>query len=40
MRRLQSQVVNDWLDRVIRCRHLTVGAVASIPWVNGEARIR
>ena len=32
MRQLRSQGVNDWLDRAIRCRHLTVGAVASIPW--------
>ena len=40
MRRLQSQGVNDWLDRVIRCRHLTVGAVGSIPWTQHESRIR
>ena len=36
LRRLQSQEVNDWLDRAIRCRHLTVGAVASIPWADSE----
>ena len=38
MRRLQSQGVNDWLDRVIRCRHLTVSAVASIPWARAVGR--
>lgn len=32
LRLLRSADVNDWLDRVIRCRHLTVSAVASIPW--------
>jgi len=31
---LQSQEVNDWLDRTIRCRHLTVGAVEAIPWTH------
>ena len=36
--RLQSQDVNDWLDRVIRCRHLTVSAVASIPWALTNSR--
>ena len=36
LRRLQSQEVNDWLDRAIRCRHLTVGAMASIPWADHE----
>lgn len=40
MRRLQSQGVNDWLDQVIRCRHLTVGAVGSIPWTQHECHIR
>ena len=39
MCRLQSEEVNDWLDRVIRCRHLTVGAVGSIPWTHGEGFI-
>lgn len=38
MRRLRSQGVNDWLDRVIRCRHLTVSAVASIPWARHAGR--
>lgn len=32
MRLLQSEGVNHWLDRIIRCRHLTIGAVGSIPW--------
>ena len=40
MCRLQSEEVNDWLDRVIRCRHLTVGAVEAIPWEHGEGRLR
>ena len=31
---LRSHDVNDWLDRIIRCRHLTVGAMASVPWVD------
>lgn len=29
---LQDQRTNDWLNEQIRCRHLTVGAVQSIPW--------
>lgn len=37
---LQSQRVNDWLDRVIRCRHLTVNAVGSIPWIRHEGPVR
>jgi hypothetical protein len=37
---LRSQHVSDWLDRVIRCRHLTVGAMASIPWVDLGSPIR
>jgi N-6 DNA Methylase len=32
MRRLQTQQVNEFLDMRIRCRHLTVGAVAAIPF--------
>ena len=40
LRRLRSQPVNDWLDQVIRCRHLTVSAVASIPWSPDEVRVR
>jgi hypothetical protein len=31
MAQLQTQVVNTFLDDRIRCRHLTVGAVAAIP---------
>jgi len=37
---LQSRDVSDWLDRVIRCRHLTVGAMASIPWVDRGSTTR
>ncbi|QDU41712.1 N-6 DNA Methylase [Symmachiella dynata] len=29
---LKSQATNDWLNRRICCRHLTVSAVKSIPW--------
>lgn len=32
MCQLQTQVVNEFLDQRIRCRHLTVGAVAAIPF--------
>jgi len=32
MTKLQTQVVNQFLDDRIRCRHLTVGAVAAIPF--------
>ena len=39
MRRLQSQGVTDWLDQVIRCRHLTVSAVGSIPWTQHDSHI-
>jgi hypothetical protein len=31
MKQLHTQRVNDFLDQRIRCRHLTVGAVAAIP---------
>ena len=31
---LRSEAANVWLNRAIRCRHLTVGAIASIPWVE------
>ena len=31
---LRSEAANAWLNRAIRCRHLTVGAVASLPWVD------
>jgi hypothetical protein len=33
IRQLRSQRVNNWLDRSIRCRHLTVSSVASIRLV-------
>ena len=29
---LQMPSTSDWLNNVIRCRHLTVGALASVPW--------
>ena len=32
MEQLHTQRVNDFLDQRIRCRHLTVGAVAAIPF--------
>jgi len=32
MTQLQTQAVNIFLDKRIRCRHLTVGAVAAIPF--------
>ncbi len=30
--RLQSKRTDNFLDRVIRCRHLTTSAVAAVPW--------
>jgi hypothetical protein len=32
MRQLKTKAVNKFLDQRIRCRHLTVGAVAAIPF--------
>ena len=32
VRMLKSQETTDHLNRTIRCRHLTTGAVAAIPW--------
>ncbi len=32
MRKLKKKAVNKFLDNRIRCRHLTVGAVAAIPF--------
>lgn len=32
MRQLKTEAVNDFLNARIRCRHLTVGAVAAIPF--------
>jgi hypothetical protein len=29
---LQEDATNTWLNRCIRCRHLTVGSVGLIPW--------
>ena len=34
MRVLSTSRTREWLDEEIRCRHLTVGAVASIPWIG------
>jgi hypothetical protein len=36
MVQLQTQAVNTFLDERIRCRHLTVGAVAAIPFVEEQ----
>lgn len=36
MEQLHTQRVNDFLDQRIRCRHLTVGAVAAIPIAIGN----
>ncbi len=42
MEQLRTQRVNDFLDQRIRCRHLTVGAVAAIPFnfANSSAHRR
>ena len=34
---LRHSSSDAWLDQSIRCRHLTVGAVASLPWVINES---
>jgi hypothetical protein len=36
MRQLKTKYVNKYLDERIRCRHLTVGAVAAIPFQPNE----
>lgn len=36
MMQLRTQSVNDFLDQRIRCRHLTVGAVAAIPFTSPQ----
>jgi len=36
LRALRHQRTSDYLNSVIRCRHLTTKSVASIPWVNGD----
>jgi hypothetical protein len=34
---LESEATSEWLDRRIRCRHLTVGALKNVPWtVRGD----
>lgn len=32
LERLQSRKTDEWLNRRIRCRHLTVSALAGLPW--------
>lgn len=34
LRVLRSNQSDIWLDQAIRCRHLTVGAVGSLPWAE------
>ena len=34
LERLRSNRTDEWLNRRIRCRHLTTAAVAQIPWWN------
>ncbi|MDE0219241.1 MAG: hypothetical protein OXJ90_08215 [Spirochaetaceae bacterium] len=34
LERLRSSRTDDWLNRRIRCRHLTTAAVSGIPWWN------
>lgn len=34
---LRSDVATDWLDQRIRCRHLTKGAIAEMPFSPGSA---
>lgn len=34
--KLRHESVNRWLDRRIRCRHLTVSALAQMPWGRDE----
>lgn len=36
LQRLRDHRTNDWLNACIRCRHLTVGFVESIPWWPNE----
>ncbi len=35
---LRQPATTAWLNQRIRCRHLTVGAVAQIPWIHDAAR--
>ncbi len=32
LQQLRDPKTTEWLDQVIRCRHLTVGSVRSLPW--------
>jgi hypothetical protein len=36
MRVLKAESTNRWLNESIRCRHLTVGTVAAIPWSDND----
>ncbi|WP_156886095.1 hypothetical protein [Pseudomonas sp. CFII68] len=35
LRVLEHQSTNVWLNNFIRCRHLTVGSLKQLPWING-----
>jgi hypothetical protein len=32
---LQLQETSDWMNKRIRCRHLTVGSIGDLPWEGG-----
>ena len=34
MRRLRSRKTDDWLNKHLRCRHLTTRLIAGLPWWN------
>lgn len=38
IRILKGEATNVFLNQRIRCRHLTVGAVKEIPWINGNEK--
>lgn len=35
LRVLNDQSTDVWLNEFIRCRHLTVGSLKQLPWING-----
>lgn len=35
LRVLNDQSTDMWLNKFIRCRHLTVGSLKQLPWING-----
>lgn len=37
---LRTQAVNDHLNDLMRCRHLTTGAIKSVPWPRAKARAK